>query len=449
MLLRRILPTLGAIALVVACAAATLRNEDRARALDFYIRGTVAEQTEDYYKAIFLYREALRFDSGSAYMHVALSQAYLAVGSLAQADEELDLALASDPHHVPALELKSILLHSTGRLKEALSTYERILDHEPDNENALQQLLDVSLKLGDYERAEQLYVRIESTNLATDAMIRSLAGRLLEAGQFERAIPLLDRMVEIDSLDAGIIYSRGTAYLQLGDTASAITDMHTALRLRPTESQFWMGVAILAFNRRDFEGAIALVDTALSKSEATGSLYHLRGTAQQRLGRNIEAIPDLERAVSLDSLLFTSHGALALIYDGLDSLELAAHHYEEAIRLSDSAAVYLNNLAYTFAVRKIRLEEARTLSELSLAKDPKNGSYMDTMGWIEFGSGNFRAALEWLRRAVKLSPQAAEVYEHLGDTYRELGQGGKAESAYRKALQLDPQNEKVRVKLES
>jgi tetratricopeptide (TPR) repeat protein len=87
---------------------------DRTRAMDQFIRGTIADQTGDHYRAAFHYQEALRWDSSSAFLHVALAQDYLLLGNPELADQQLNKALRLDRNHVPALEMKVVLLRGTG-----------------------------------------------------------------------------------------------------------------------------------------------------------------------------------------------------------------------------------------------------------------------------------------------------------------------------------------------
>jgi Flp pilus assembly protein TadD len=119
-----------------------------------------------------------------------------------------------------------------------------------------------------------------------------------------------------------------------------------------------------------------------------------------------------------------------LIYDRLDSLDQTEQLYERAIRLSDSAAVYMNNLAYTFAQRGLHLDRAKILATQALKLDPDNASYLDTMGWIEYQLRHYEEAVRWLKKAIKIDPNNAEVHEHLGDVYDRQGSQSKARSSY-------------------
>ncbi|MFZ5434366.1 MAG: tetratricopeptide repeat protein, partial [Calditrichota bacterium] len=117
------------------------------------------------------------------------------------------------------------------------------------------------------------------------------------------------------------------------------------------------------------------------------------------------------------------------------------------IALSDSSAVYLNNLAYTYSVRGINLKKALELSSRAVAIEPENGAYLDTMGWIEYGLGNYRVALRWLRKALKTTSDSATTLEHIGDVYIKLGSESKAIKFYRQALELNPENEELQLKI--
>ncbi len=220
-----------------------------------------------------------------------------------------------------------------------------------------------------------------------------------------------------------------------------------ANEMEPSESRFWMGRAVLAMDRLDFVAAVAILDSAEHHVTPNAGMLSLKGTALNRLNRQTEAVAALSQAIVLDSTQFVAMGALALIYDQLDSVDQAVALYERAIPLSDSAAIYLNNLAYTLASRGRELERAKILAEQALAREPGNGAYHDTMGWIEFGLGHTKRAIHELKKANNLSPNSADILEHLGDAYAKKGARRKAQDFYRRSLELAPQNEALRQKI--
>jgi tetratricopeptide (TPR) repeat protein len=424
------------------------RQSDRARALDHFIRGTVADVMEDHYQAIFHYQEALRCDSASPFVYVALAQDYLLLGNPVQAEALLDHALRLQPNHVPALELKSLLLRSTGRIEAARQVLRRLVQAAPDNVEHLRQLLAAELVAGDFKEAQRLLEHLKTMGKDDGLLDRQVLAVYLTAGQFERAATLLEQMIGQDSSDAGLVYALGNCRLQQGDTIRAEELIRRANRTEPGEPRYWIALAAVAMGRQDFARVTELVDSALARTPPHASLFSLKGLALYRTGKAAESIPVFRQAIELDSTMYVAMGSLALVYDELDSVEQAVELYERAIRLSDSAATYLNNLAYTFAARGIELERAQALVRRALEAEPGNSAYLDTMGWVEYGLGDYRSAIRWLEKAQRADPSNAATLEHLGDAHEKLGKRSKALRYYREALRLDPANETLRGKSE-
>jgi len=55
-----------------------------------------------------------------------------------------------------------------------------------------------------------------------------------------------------------------------------------------------------------------------------------------------------------------------------------------------------------------------------------------------YREGRYAEALDWLLRAQHLMPDHAGVRASLGYTYERIGEQGKAETAFREAIRLDP-----------
>ena len=438
---------------LILCAGAPAavdgrRQSEKAQALDHFIRGTVADVMEDHYRAIFHYQEALRRDSTSPFIYVALAQDYALLGNPAQAEALLDRALRLQPNHVPALELKVLLLRSMGRNEAAREVLRRLVQAAPDDVEHVRQLLAAELVAGDFKEAQRLHERLKATGKDDGALDRQVLAVYLSVGQFERAAALLDQMIAQDSSDAGLVYALGNCRLQQGDTTRAEELLRRANRMEPGEPRYWIALAAVAMGRQDFARVTDLVDSALARTPPHASLLSLKGLALYRTGKLAESIPVFQQAIELDSTMYVAMGSLALVYDELDSVERAVELYERAIHWSDSAATYLNNLAYTYASRGMELERAQALVRRALEIEPDNSAYLDTMGWVEYGLGNYRAAIRWLEKARRADPSNAPTLEHLGDAQLKLGKRSKALRYYREALRIDPANEKLRRKIE-
>lgn len=62
-------------------------------------------------------------------------------------------------------------------------------------------------------------------------------------------------------------------------------------------------------------------------------------------------------------------------------------------------------------------------------------------GFAVFTRGNYREAMSFFSQAAQLDPRSAVAHQMQGLIYEKLGQAGMAYRAFRKALELDPENE--------
>jgi len=99
----------------------------------------------------------------------------------------------------------------------------------------------------------------------------------------------------------------------------------------------------------------------------------------------------------------------------------------------------LNYLGYMWADRGVNLQKARELIEKAVRLEPTNHAFLDSLGWVLFKQNQPQEALNYLLKAVELSPEPdATLYDHLGDIYVALRQPDKAQEAWRKSLGIEP-----------
>jgi Tfp pilus assembly protein PilF len=114
-------------------------------------------------------------------------------------------------------------------------------------------------------------------------------------------------------------------------------------------------------------------------------------------GRYSEAVTELSTAVSLDPKLTEAHNLLGVAYDKKGFGERAKESFERAVKLE---------------------EDAETLNNL---------------GFALYQNGNYRAAVDRLKRAAKLAPQDERILNNLGLAYCRLGKIDEAYKAFSRA----------------
>jgi tetratricopeptide (TPR) repeat protein len=101
-----------------------------------------------------------------------------------------------------------------------------------------------------------------------------------------------------------------------------------------------------------------------------------------------------------------------------------------------------------WADRGENLEKAHELLEKAVGREPRNGAYLDSLGWVYFRLGKLEAAQMSLTEAHRREPDDPTIEEHLGDLSERQGNFARAVRHWERALALKPEEpEKVRQKL--
>jgi tetratricopeptide (TPR) repeat protein len=130
----------------------------------------------------------------------------------------------------------------------------------------------------------------------------------------------------------------------------------------------------------------------------------------------------------------------AMAAEKVNRLDVMEQSIKKLIQLEPTRADAYNALGYTLADRNLRLPEALGLIEKALTLAPNNGAILDSMGWVLFRMQRFPEAVDYLRRAFKITPDA-EVAVHLGEALWKLGNKDEAMQMWRLAREKEPSND--------
>jgi tetratricopeptide (TPR) repeat protein len=131
---------------------------------------------------------------------------------------------------------------------------------------------------------------------------------------------------------------------------------------------------------------------------------------------------------------------LAMAAEKLDKIDEMEKLLRQVIAQKPDYHHAYNALGYSLADRKLRLPEARELVKKALEFAPDDPFILDSLGWVEFRSGNLSAALQILKSAYE-NRQDAEIAAHLGEVLWSLDLHDQAKAIWAKAQQQSPDND--------
>lgn len=125
-------------------------------------------------------------------------------------------------------------------------------------------------------------------------------------------------------------------------------------------------------------------------------------------------------------------------YEGAKLYDLARARYEIVLKIQPANIVALNNLAYNLGVYAREPKAGLVHAERAAALAPNSAAVLDTLGWVRHLSGDSRAAVEPLQRAVELDPGLCEGWTHLAAAQRSVGDEPAAARADARAASCAP-----------
>ncbi len=131
--------------------------------------------------------------------------------------------------------------------------------------------------------------------------------------------------------------------------------------------------------------------------------------------------------------------ALGSAYERGGEKKNAENVFLNILQAHPDNAQTLNYLGYMWAESGENLDRAAEMINKAVASDPRNGAFVDSLGWVYFQKGNLELAEKYLSDAAHLLPRDATVHEHLGDVFAKRGDVVRALNLYRAALKLEPE----------
>lgn len=226
------------------------------------------------------------------------------------------------------------------------------------------------------------------------------------------------------------------------ETKQAIPEekLNMILEKADTSAEAYVQVGFVYYEQNKFEEAVKIFVKGADKFPDDFRLNYLTGLSYYRLGKNKDAYPFLEKALVMSPSDINVLSTLGLVYDDLKMDAECERVYEQALKYYPDNILLMNNYAYHLAERGKKLQEAMEMSKKTIEKEPENSSYLDTYGWILFKLKDYKNAVKYIEKAVRIRSDAV-LLEHLGDVYEAMGEITKALKYWNQGLEIEPEND--------
>ena len=295
-----------------------------------------------------------------------------------------------------------------GELDSAVRLYTTAITSDPTLYQAHYQRATALIALGRDREAETDLKKVIEAKPDFARAHRALGQILLDRGSTEDAKREFARAIELDPKLTGVRLYHASALIKTGENQKAVDNLRAAIEL----------------------------------GEASALVYALLGVAEERLGKPDEAFADYSRAIEMDKTIATAREGRARVYEARGELAKAIEDYAIAYRAqpSQDAAIKLASL-YT---RVGKPEAALQIYRFLITERPNDYLMRAEVARLMNENGQAEAAMKEIAGLVTLSPGNARLLVAAGDIYFK-DKPDVAADYYRKALEVDPNNNPARV----
>ena len=329
--------------------------------------------------------------------------------SVSAARERLAAYLKRNPKAREARMSYARALVAEQKLPEAHAEFQRLLTEFPDSPDVVYAVGLLAFQLNDYPAARQSLERLLTMNFRDRNTLRLYLGQIAEE---EKKLP--DALRWYGEVTRGEQYLNAQLrYAQVLAKQGNLEGARSHLRqIGPANAQQ--------------KGQLVLAEAAL-----------LRDAKREREAFDLVAGVLGEQPDNPD--LLYDYAMLAEKIDRIDAMETSLR---KLIVLRPDHAHAYNALGYSLADRNQRLPEAKQLIEKGLSLAPNDAFILDSMGWVFYRMGDNKTAIEYLRRAFAMRPDA-EIAAHLGEVLWANGERVEAEKIWGDAMRQYPGNEVI------
>ncbi|MBO4943771.1 MAG: tetratricopeptide repeat protein [Muribaculaceae bacterium] len=382
---------------------------------------------------------------------------YLMEGDTAAIVNEIQRQVKLQPTSTDVLVMGGDIFSNFNMPDSALAYYNRAIALDPENGIAYYSLANHYMNQGDSvgygrEMVKALELPDLAINIKTE-LIRDYVSRFYkDSSKHAELDSLFVRMLEMNPHEASLHGFYADYLAAIGRYPEAAEQVEYQLALDPgVAADRWSMLTSLYYSSKETEKAIDAATRGMHYYPDNADLPLQLSAAYTQQKQADKAIALLKPLVDKAEDAPRRSDLLTAIGDAFyadEKPDSAFTYYEQAIQANPGNYTAMNNCAYFLACQNQDLDRALSLIEMVIENKPDDPTSLDTYAWVLFKRASYDKALEAMDKALAGEDEpTAEMLEHAGDIYFMARKNQEAVEFWKKALELDPDNELLKRKV--
>lgn len=378
---------------------------------------------------------------------------FIKQGKIEESVQDIEKLVKAYPDELRYIGLIGEVYQANKMYDKAIKSYNRILEKDSDNSEALMSIAETYRKMGDSKKHDEYIQKIfKNEHIDIDTKILTFIPYIerlsKDTSSNDAVLKMADMLVAMYPNDVKTITARADVLYNIGKKKEAQEAYVKAISLNDVPNTVWIQLYILDAELEDYDHLTEITKQGIQKNPKDPFGYFYHALAQQQKNNNQAAADvllksfEVKRELANDLTVYTPQLTLQMLITlgdvsfQLKNYERADSSYEAALEIDPNNATVLNNYAYYLSERNTKLEKAERMSKKSNLLEDNNSAFLDTYAWIMYKMKNYKEALVWIEQALELpdAQNRAELLTHYGDILFKLGEVDKAIIQWEKAM---------------
>lgn len=435
----------------MAQSTAQQRYYDEIAAREDYIKGLAAYEMGETDKAIELLTKAYVRIPKEAALSFALAEAYLKKADLIKAAMYAKEAVQREPKNKWYRLKLAEIYGETGQNEATIRVLKELIDLNPKDLNALGALAAVQTKQKKFQDANRTLDKILKLGGENWSVFYDKFQNFEALGLRDSSVVMLRKMQELDPENLVTLQLLSQIYSEKNDKSSAKTALLNALRVNRRDPETLLMLADLYIEEAKWDSAGALIanfvgDTLINPYDKLPFVDHMLNVYRTDTGNETFT----NAVVSVVKAYTGAHPSYGPAFAYAGQLFIELDRKDEALTALERTTELMptNEFAWQEWIRiLLQTGENDKAIQIGLMADeqvPDNPFILYLVGNAYLMKDNSEAALSWLERASSLPARnefKSAVFTSIGDVYVAKKNLSKADAAFEKALQLQPEND--------
>lgn len=386
---------------------------------------------------------------------------YLELNQLKKGIREIDKLVNKYPGESRYRVLRGDIYLQQNLPEKAFEIYQQILAEVPVNPYVYVSLSDYyNLKSEPEKAMESIRMALKNEQFGVSEKVQILGqyaqNLLRDTTRFSETESLFKLLVDRYPLEEQVhnYYSIFLQYRKRIPEATA--EIETMLNINSKNEETWLQLIQLNLASQNFNQVVEVTTRAIQNIPDVPQFYYYKAISQFQLKNYIESIETSKSGIALikpekKDLKDEFFAQIADSWFKLGMKDSAFVAYDEALKANPQSIYVMNNYAYYLSLEKRDLKKAERMSGITVEKEPKNSTYLDTYAWIFYVQGNYDLAKYYIERAIdNLSPEhdPGVILEHYGDILWMMKEDKKALEMWQKAYDSGNKTDEIKKKIE-